>query len=592
MNISLIDKYNTNSNLYKKVVEKNTKWLSIISFIRLLLFLSFAWFLYSAFAERFAGSAIIYSLCFLVLFLAGVFIADALQKKNKFLEKLILVNENEINVLNGIPSKLPGGSGPGNNKSFTTDLNLFGPHSLFQLVNRAGSQQGIQQLENNLANPLDIPDAILVRQDCVRELSGEMEFRQNLLAHTLMLKEGDSLAQLQSGFSEEFYSVAQKGIWSLLAIAWPVAGLGMVVHALVTDNYRYLLLFGICGLLIMSFVLKQINKIHAHISKRSYLYLQYGRIFQLIGLQPLRHPYLVGKQAEISKAAFAFRKLSGLAGVFDLRLSILSVFINGLFLSDLLFARAYMNWSRKYRKEAASWFTVMGEFELINSLATFHFNHPGYVFPVIRENELRIMADGMGHPMMKEGTAIQNNLSIGKEDRIHLITGSNMSGKSTFLRTLGLNLVLAQLGAPVFARSFHFRPMQILTSFHHIDSLEESTSYFYAELKCLQNIITALQSGIPSLVLLDEVMRGTNSTDKHDGTALLMEKMLTLRCLCLIATHDIELGILAEKHPGAISNYCFESELTDNGLRFDFTIRNGVAKSKNATYLMRQMGII
>ncbi len=592
MHPSLITTYNNNSSLYKKAVEKNTKWLSFISFIRLLFFLGFAWFLYSAFAERFAGNAIGFSLGFLVLFLSGVFFSDSLKKKNKLLEKLILVNENEKDVLNDLPSSLSNGSGLGDSKGFTVDLDLFGPHSLFHLINRTGSQQGMLQLEKNLKQPVNQPDAILVRQDCVRELSGEIEFRQNLLAHTLMLEEGDVLAKLQSGFSEESYSVMQKGIWSLLAIAWPVAGMGIIVHAIITNNYRYLLLFGICGLLIMSFVFKQINKIHAHISKRSYLYLQYARIFQLIGQQPLRYPYLIEKQSEISNAAFAFRKLSGLAGVFDLRLSILSVFINGLFLSDLLFARAYMNWSRKYRKDATSWFPVMGEFELLNSLATFHYNHPVYIFPVIDENELRIMAESMGHPLMKEGIAVLNDLSIGKKDRIHLITGSNMSGKSTFLRTLGLNLILAQLGAPVFARSFHFRPMQLLTSFHHIDSLEDSTSYFYAELKCLQNIIIALQSGVPSLVLLDEVMRGTNSTDKHDGTALLMEKILSLPCLCLIATHDIELGILADKFPNAIANFCFESEISASGLTFDFTIRNGVAQSKNATYLMGQMGII
>ena len=167
-----------------------------------------------------------------------------------------------------------------------------------------------------------------------------------------------------------------------------------------------------------------------------------------------------------------------------------------------------------------------------------------------------------------------------------------MSGKSTFLRTLGLNMILAQLGAPVFANNFLFRPMRLLTSFHHIDSLEESTSYFYAELKCLQHIIESLNQPIPALVLLDEVMRGTNSKDKHDGTALLIKKILNFHCLTLIATHDTELGSLAESYPDAVGNFCFESGLTDDGLTFDFIMHKGVAQTKNATYLMQKMGII
>jgi DNA mismatch repair ATPase MutS len=193
---------------------------------------------------------------------------------------------------------------------------------------------------------------------------------------------------------------------------------------------------------------------------------------------------------------------------------------------------------------------------------------------------------------MKEETAVVNDVSIGGEAKLHLITGSNMSGKSTLLRTLGLNLVLAQLGAPVFAKRFVFHPLRLLTSFHHIDSLEESTSYFYAELKSLKDIIDSLAEPQPALVLLDEVMRGTNSKDKHDGSALLIKKLLNFSCLSLIATHDTELGVLANNHPGMIANFCFESELINDELTFDFKMRGGVAQSKNATFLMQKMGII
>ena len=234
----------------------------------------------------------------------------------------------------------------------------------------------------------------------------------------------------------------------------------------------------------------------------------------------------------------------------------------------------------------------MGEVEMLNSLAAFHFNHPSYIFPECSNDGLIIDAKGMGHPLMKIEQAIVNDFTIGAQSLLHIITGSNMSGKSTFLRTLGLNMVLAQMGVPVFAEKFVFRPARILTSFHHIDSLEENSSYFYTELKALHEIILSLENQMPALVLLDEVMRGTNSKDKHDGTALLIKKLLQFNCMTLIATHDTDLGILAESYSGAIENFCFESELSDNILSFDFKIRRGIAQSRNATFLMKKMGII
>jgi DNA mismatch repair ATPase MutS len=207
------------------------------------------------------------------------------------------------------------------------------------------------------------------------------------------------------------------------------------------------------------------------------------------------------------------------------------------------------------------------------------------------EGDAQIQACEMGHPLMKSSKAVVNNVSIGNASVMHLITGSNMSGKSTFLRTVGLNIILAQIGSPVFAKEFLFRPVQLLTSFHHIDSLTDSTSYFYAELSSLKKIIDSINPAIPSLVLLDEVMRGTNSKDKHDGTAMLIKKLLGLPCITLLATHDTELGILADAYLGKVENFCFESELDNNGLHFDFIRRKGVAQTTNATYLMQQMGI-
>ena len=584
--------YQERVNTYKDAQRKNAKQLSFISLLRLFLFVLFSWFLFTSFRARFVDYDLIYSILSITGFLICVFWADGLKKKNKLLEQLIQINENENNIYNGLPSFLNNGAALAPLKGFTVDLNVFGSHSLFHLLNRTGSESGKKQLSSRLIEPFVNTADIENYQNCIPELAGKIEFRQTLLAHTLLLVEGKNFRQLQTGIPDKNFSVLKNKIWTLLSLCWPVTGVVITVFCIWQNNYRLMLAFGISGLLILSFILKKVNLLYDHISKRSYLYSQYARCFQLINDEIFEHPYLLQKQQETAHAGKAFQRLSRLTGLFDMRLSVISFVINGLFLFDLLCARAYMKWNSQYQAAVKNWFETMGEMELLNSLATFHYNHASFIFPECSEDQLLIKARAMGHPLLDASVAVVNDISIGEPGKLHLITGSNMSGKSTFLRTLGLNMLLAQMGAPVFAKTFVFSPVRILTSFHHIDSLGDSTSYFYAELKCLQSIIESLTKPTPALILLDEVMRGTNSKDKHDGTALLIQKILNFSCLTVIATHDTELGVLAEQFPGTIENFCFESELSDKGLFFDFTMQKGVAQTKNATYLMKQMGII
>ena len=584
--------YSDHLTKYNRQKDKYTKQLSYISMLRLLLFLVFAWFLYAAFKLKFQGYDLAWSLLAIAGFISSVFWADAVKNKVTILQQLILINENEIHIQNGKASFLDNGNSLSPVKGFAVDLNLFGTHSLYHLLNRTGSQSGKQRLAFHLAGPFVDPADIKNYQACTQELSGKTAFRQNVLAHTLLLKEESSLQQLKNKNEGEDFTILQNGFWSVLAKVWPILGISLVAYSIYKDNYQLVLGFCLLGLLLLSFIFRATSSVYTQISKRGYLFGRYATCFAIISEETFEHPYLLQKQEDIRNASAAFQKLSKLVGLFDLRLSLFSFFINGLFMHELICARAYLKWNNEYQSDIEKWFATMGEVELINSLATFCSNHPYFIFPEATEEKLVIKGTAIGHPLMKESAAVVNDLEIGNPAKLHLITGSNMSGKSTFLRTLGLNIVLAQMGGPVFAKTFVFRPVRILSSFHHIDSLEESTSYFYAELKCLQEIIQALPGPVPALVLLDEVMRGTNSKDKHDGTALLIKKILTFDCLSFIATHDTALGILSESYPGAVENFCFESELTETGLRFDFTMRKGVAQTKNATYLMQQMGII
>lgn len=565
--------------------------LSYTSIVRLVSFVAFAAFVYLSFKNRFDTSSLLIALLFFIVFLVFVMMAASIKRNIKYVQQLVRINDNETGVADGKPSQLHDGAGFAIHKGFTADLNIFGKHSLYHLLNRTGSHSGNKQLAHHLAHPFTDSAAIENYQHCVKELSEQIEFRQTLLAQTLLLREEDTADALQKAIRTEDFSQLKKASWSLLAAAWPLLGIGSIAYGIYSGNYRLAIAVTFIGLVMIGAILKKINLLYYHISRRSYLYAQYAKCFRLISEQEFKHPYLQQKKEEIIHASKAFQRLSRLTGLFDLRLSMFTLFINGLFLFDLLCARAYLNWNERYQPGIRKWFETLGEIEMLNSVATYHYNHPSFVFPRTTDT-LAITATAMGHPLMKEYSAVVNNLSIGEQSKLLLITGSNMSGKSTFLRTLGLNITLAQLGAPVFASEFVFRPVRLLTSFHHIDSLEESTSYFYAELKSLQDIIHSLSNPVPALVLLDEVMRGTNSKDKHDGSALLIKKLLNYPCLTLIATHDIELGVLAEQYKNQIENFSFESVIDNDELHFDFKMRPGIAQAKNATFLMRKMGII
>jgi DNA mismatch repair ATPase MutS len=267
---------------------------------------------------------------------------------------------------------------------------------------------------------------------------------------------------------------------------------------------------------------------------------------------------------------------------------------------------ALEKWKEANKAFFPRWIDAVGSIECLNSLATFAFNNPGYQYPepmAAREpssgasadatsSPLFLSATKIAHPLIPAAERITNDFTIGQPDRLILVTGSNMSGKTTFLRTIGVNLLLAQCGAPVCADRFSFTPMQILTSLRVSDSLQEHTSYFMAELKKLQKIIHRLRTGEPSLVLIDEILRGTNSEDKTYGSEQFIRRLIQYQCLSLFATHDLSLGQLEQELPGIVANYCFESTIEDGNLHFDYRLQRGIARNRNASFLMKKMEII
>jgi DNA mismatch repair ATPase MutS len=270
---------------------------------------------------------------------------------------------------------------------------------------------------------------------------------------------------------------------------------------------------------------------------------------------------------------------------------LLGVILNGFFLFDFVMLHLLERWKRRNRQEILDWIALCGWTDAMVSLAGFAYNHPDFVLPRVSEEQQDLKISQLGHPLIPDEKRIDNDM-VAENEKVVVITGANMAGKSTFLRSLGVNMVLAYMGCPVCAQTFDLGYMGLSSSMRTADSLKDEESYFLAEIKKLRLIVQRMEQGLPLMILLDEVLKGTNTTDKKRGSVGLIQRSLNYPVRMFIATHDLSLGELEGKHPGKVVNYCFESYIKDMELSFDYTIRPGIATNMNAYFLMRQMGIV
>ena len=260
-----------------------------------------------------------------------------------------------------------------------------------------------------------------------------------------------------------------------------------------------------------------------------------------------------------------------------------------MFLYHLHVLRGLSNWRKNYAVHIEDWLSVIGAFEKFNSLANFSFNNPAFTFPSINENN-EIQFEDLGHPLISREKSVTNSIAF-QPQSFFILTGSNMSGKSTFLRTLGINMVLAGIGAPVYAHKANVHPLPVIVSMRLSDSLTDSESYFYAEVKRLKYIMDTLDDK-PCFVLLDEILRGTNSDDKRNGTIEVIKKMASKKVFGGIATHDLEVCNVADDFPEILTNKRFEVEIKNDELVFDYKLRDGVCQNKSASFIMKKMDVI
>jgi hypothetical protein len=532
-------------------------------------------------------------------------------------EKLVFVNANELAVLQDQPNTFPDGKAFLPEVIYGDDLDIYGPMSVFHTLNRTTTLHGTEALAGWLRQSLLSPEAIRERQEAVKGLADQAGLRRLLTAKGL-LAGGEGSGE---GMSTPYKAADLRTLTDWLNTAprvYPLVWLRVLMGLLTVVNV-VLLFYGIAGgsytpvlysiaisWTVIGYFSKYIQRQHQLIGRKQPILEQYADILSVFSEVDAGGPggdnssatsgsaLLEELRGQAREAHGAIRRLSQLTSFFDQRLNLLVfIFLNSLGFYDLQCTVALERWKARYRGKLPAWIEVVGTIEALNSLATFAFNHPGYVYPTVSEGDgLFIEAKQLAHPLIPANRCVANDFRIGMEEKLILVTGSNMSGKTTFLRTIGVNLLLAQCGSPVCAAAFSFTPMQLLTSLRISDSLQEQTSYFMAELKKLQQIVGFLETGPPALVLIDEILRGTNSEDKTYGSEHFARKLVEYRCLALFATHDLALGTLESELPGKVANFCFESVIEDGDLYFNYRLQRGIARNRNASFLMKKMGII
>lgn len=480
---------------------------------------------------------------------------------------------------------------------FSYDLDLFGKGSLFQYINRTSTNTGKTRLAAWLSYIEKDKQEILQRQQAVKELAPILDWRQDFRVQGMLTEEDpQDIKGLVEwvGLPPDFKSV----FFQILIIVVPLINLFMFILSMSgIITFWHFLAYLVIPLMVASIRHRKVNLKHNRLSRKYQVLKKYSRLFNMIEKYEFsseRMKELKGSLfTEGTSASKAIRNLARIANAFDTRLNLLAGFLmNIFFLWDIRQSIRLERWQKKYRGQLSQWFDAIGEADTYISFAGYAYSNPAYIFPEILNTEkLLIESTQLGHPLIHSGKRVCNDYTVDGWGRFTILTGANMAGKSTFLRTVGMNMILSSCGAPVCAKTMTINPVDLVTSIHTIDSLANNESYFYAELKRLQMIIELLKEGQQIFIILDEILKGTNSRDKQSGSKALVRQLIQMKAAGIIATHDLSLGELEKQFPAHVTNQCFEINIEKEQLEYDYTLRNGIAENMNATILMERMGI-
>ncbi len=520
---------------------------------------------------------------------------NLLNTNKAFLKNLLWIYQNEITLISGGANGYDNGSiFNDDNHPYTSDLDIFGKSSLYELINRCTTKRGTETLAHNLSTESN-KKTILSRQIAVQEIASviasSFKFRANLKGHEvgkieeIKFKLKDQLAKQLEFTQDNFLRIYVK-------IA-PIISISFLFIAIIFGGK----LWGVFSLLVLAhttlifYHMKWITKVYYGFSGSAAQLINYADAIAWTEDRTWESPYIQNLFESSDKVSFEIKKLAKIIQAFDARLNILlGAFLNFFLLWDLKCCINIDKWHQRSSTKVAYGLDRIGSFEELISISTLRYNHPSWTFPIV-EDDFFLAAKSIGHPLIPVVSRINNDFEVLACPTVDIITGSNMAGKSTFLRTVGINMVLGYLGAPVCAAQMQFSIFKLLTYMRIKDSLNESTSTFKAELNRLKMILTQVASNENSLVLIDEMLRGTNSKDKFLGSKVFIERLIELKTPTLFATHDLQLSALKEVHDQGVRNFHFDIQINHGEMEFDYKLKEGPCTIFNAAILLKQIGL-
>lgn len=532
----------------------------------------------------------------IAIFIAVMRFHKAVDTKRKLTQNLVKINTTEFEYIN--QQKLPFENGAEYvdfKHEYAYDLDIFGNDSLFQHLNRTANFIGKKTLANQLLKQ-QTQEQILLNQEAVQELANDLTWRQDFEAHAKMSSDSEKLFTKLKTWSTAPSAPIGRFMY-ILSFVTPLLFVLAITTYFITDQYVYLSLSSfifVFNLGILGNFFKRIMIENANSESIDKALLHYSSLLSKIEKATFSSTYLSNLQKQLlqenQKTSLKIKKLSELFSRLDSIGNLVTTPVfNGTFLFHVHTLKALIDWKKQNGSQLMKAIEIMGEVEMLNSLANFAYNNPEYTFPKLNDS-YEIQFTNLSHPLLDKTNRVGNDVDFSSKNFI-ILTGSNMSGKSTFLRSLGINMVLAGTGSPVCADAANIHTLKVLVSMRLSDSLSDSTSYFFAEIKRLKQIMDSLENE-RSFVLLDEILRGTNSDDKRNGTIEVIKKMIAKNAIGAIATHDIEVCLTTNDYPTQLVNKSFEVAIVENELYFDYKLRDGICQNKSATFIMQKWGVI
>ena len=593
-----VEIYSSRIAQFKSKIKSIRNAETALALIKLGLAIGFIIVFYLA-AMAYTSSHLIGLFALAVVFTVVAIIHESFIKKRTFIESLQSINENEIRALNHeFPDSNFGEPFQDPDHPYSHDLDFFIPRGVFHFVNRAKTGTGWRYLAEWLENPLSNTNTTQIkeRQNAVTELSDKIDLRQNVQAHGQLVDHSlERLKAITDLIDEPLFITPKKGLILFIHIM-PFISLGFI--GLIFAGVPWPVIFlPIAGQYILNRRNRdKLTRIYQMASRNSRILKNYSQIIADIEKGDFSSGMLKGLKDSLytnkKPASFYISKLSSLVGYLELRQNqFFHPLFNNLFFWDLHWTLRIEKWKTKIAPHVPDWFDAIGYFEARSSFASLNFNHPGWAIPEMSMSEFTFKAKNLGHLLIPEDTRVCNDINMNRKGEIWVITGPNMSGKSTLLKTVGVNMVLALAGAPVCAEACEISPAELYTNLKVSDSLDKNLSLFYAELQRLKMVVDAVAKHERVFFLLDEMLKGTNALDRQAGALALLKQLCKSESNGFVATHDLELTRLEEDFSEKIKNYHFDGYVEEDKLYFDFKLKSGKCESFNALLLMRKMGI-